>query len=568
MSDKQGKSLAKKALPTRFLMLAAAWEDLAKKSPGSDDFTAELATVMVIAATLKDVCVGAGLTQLAEGLEEVEGMLADTADLPAGVKEDFQLLASKISHLVVMSEEAAGIKEEIGKRRLATPTATLEQTPIEVDEPIFVSGEGKARNVFIMSADESFVSECSVQMGHYGYTSHSFHTTEAFERGLEMAEPIALIVDLDLLEGEGEEVEKSLASLMRKASERAHSPLPMMVVSSHGDFYARLKAVRCGCAAFFSKPVNVSLLLDKLDAVISNAYVSEPFRILVVDDSETMIRFIQRTLQNANMKVHVETQADRVLAAVAEFHPDLILTDMYMPFCDGQDLSRIIRQYESYTSLPIVFLSSETDIKKQMAAMQIGADDFLTKPVDPDHLIASITTRVQRHRVLSSFMVRDSLTGLLNHTKLKQHLEQTIQKAHRSKLDIAFAMIDIDHFKSVNDTYGHPTGDRVIKSLSRLLQRRLRKTDAIGRYGGEEFAVILWETDAQMAARLIDKIRDDFSKIEQRHEGKKFSCTFSAGVASFPVYLDAQSISSAADKALYVAKHSGRNQVMIAKEED
>lgn len=268
------------------------------------------------------------------------------------------------------------------------------------------------------------------------------------------------------------------------------------------------------------------------------------------------------------MSVHVESQPDKVLSAIGDFNPDLILMDMYMPTCDGQELSRIIRQYESFTSIPIVFLSSETNVKKQLAAMQIGADDFLTKPIDPEHLVMSVATRVQRHRILSSYMVQDSLTGLLNHTKLKQRLDQTLQKALRSKIPMAFAMIDIDHFKRVNDNHGHPTGDRVIKSLARLLQKRLRKTDSIGRYGGEEFAVIFWDADVAAASRILDEIREDFAKIEHRADGEAFSCTFSAGVAGFPEYPDGHSINGAADRALYVAKRQGRNRVMDAQEKE
>ena len=338
----------------------------------------------------------------------------------------------------------------------------------------------------------------------------------------------------------------------------------MIVVGTAADFEARLQAVRAGSTASFGKPVNVPMLLDKLDAAITSAYVIEPFRVLVIDDSETVISFLRKTLEAAGMTVHVESQPDKALSAIGDFNPDLILMDMYMPTCDGQELSRIIRQYESFTSIPIVFLSSETDVKKQLAAMQIGADDFLTKPIDPEHLVMSVATRVQRHRILSSYMVQDSLTGLLNHTKLKQRLDQTLQKALRSKIPMAFAMIDIDHFKRVNDNHGHPTGDRVIKALARLLQKRLRKTDSIGRYGGEEFAVIFWDADARAATRILDQIREDFSKIEHRAEDSAFSCTFSAGVAGFPEYPDGHGINSAADRALYVAKRLGRNRVMEA----
>lgn len=549
-------------LPNRMLMLAAAWEDFARKSDEEIGFMEELASVLIVADTLKDLCKNKNMPDISSLLNEVElglNALPDTAG--ESLMRLNQEVASKISHLVSLAERQAGDSHD-GSIIQGEPVATLEQAPIHISIPLFDSGSGIKRHVFIVSSDTDFVSECSTQIGHYGYMAHSFNSYESFAVGLSLEEPVAVIADLDAVQADP----MARGDLSAFKAHRWKMPVPMIVVGSAGDFHSRLQAVRAGSAAFFGKPVNVPLLLDKLDAIINNAYVVEPFHVLVVDDSETMIRFLKRTLVQAGMSVHVEMFPDRVLNAIGEFNPDLILMDMYMPLCDGQELSRIIRQYETFTSIPIVFLSSETDIKKQLAAMQIGADDFLTKPIDPEHLVTSIATRVQRHRILSSYMVQDSLTGLLNHTKLKQRLDQTLQKALRSKVPMAFAMVDIDFFKRVNDSYGHPMGDRVIKSLSRLLQKRLRKTDSIGRYGGEEFAIIFWDADVGAASKILDEIRADFARIDHHFESKIFSCTFSAGVAGFSEYPDGQAIGNAADRALYVAKRGGRNQVIIASE--
>ena len=543
------------------LMLAATWEDFARKSEVEVGFLEELASVLIVADSLKDLCKSKDMPDITSLLNDVENGLNKLSDFIHDEQRTMihQEVASKISHLVSMAERLAEGSDLVLKTELVV---TLEQAPIQREVPLFDFGTGTKRHVFIVSEDPEFVGECSTQIGHYGYMAHSFNTYESFAVGLTLGDPVAVIADLDLVKADP----MARGDLSAFRAGKGKAPVPMIVVGTAGDFSSRLQAVRAGSAAYFGKPVNVPLLLDKLDAIINNAYVVEPFRVLVVDDSETMIRFLKRTLTGAGMSVHVEMHPDKVLNAITEFNPDLILMDMYMPLCDGQELSRIIRQYETFTSLPIVFLSSETDIKKQLAAMQIGADDFLTKPIDPEHLITSVATRVQRHRILSSYMVQDSLTGLLNHTKLKQRLDQTLQKALRSKIPMAFAMVDIDFFKKVNDSYGHPMGDRVIKSLSRLLQKRLRKTDSIGRYGGEEFAVIFWDADAASASKILDEIRSDFAKIDHHFENKIFSCSFSAGVAGFPEYPDGQNISNAADRALYVAKRGGRNQVIIASD--
>jgi diguanylate cyclase (GGDEF)-like protein len=237
---------------------------------------------------------------------------------------------------------------------------------------------------------------------------------------------------------------------------------------------------------------------------------------------------------------------------------------MHMPGCTGLELAAIIRQQPAYVSIPIVFLSTEANRDRQLAAMHLGGDDFLTKPIKPDHLISAVTSRVQRARTLRSFMIRDSLTGLLNHTNTREHLDIEVARAQRQHGLLTLALLDIDHFKAVNDTYGHPTGDRVIKSLARLLQQRLRKTDIIGRYGGEEFAVILPHTDGLTAVKLLDEIRATFAHVRHQVDDCAFSVTFSCGIACFPDYADATQLTHAADQTLYDAKRSGRNQVLLA----
>jgi diguanylate cyclase (GGDEF)-like protein len=236
---------------------------------------------------------------------------------------------------------------------------------------------------------------------------------------------------------------------------------------------------------------------------------------------------------------------------------------MYMPECSGTELAKVIRHNERYVSVPIIYLSAEDDLDKQLDAMSEGGDDFLTKPIKPRHLIATVRTRAARARSLKARMVRDSLTGLYNHTHTLQLLEDARLRARRDGQPLTFAMLDIDHFKKVNDTYGHPMGDRVIKSLALFLKQRLRKTDQIGRYGGEEFAVVLADTDAQAAYRVLDDIRRRFAEIHYPAQPQDLCCTFSCGIAELTEDMDIKALSKHADEALYLAKHGGRNRVEI-----
>jgi diguanylate cyclase (GGDEF)-like protein len=252
------------------------------------------------------------------------------------------------------------------------------------------------------------------------------------------------------------------------------------------------------------------------------------------------------------------------LKPLFEFTPDLILIDMYMPGCNGMELSKVIRQINAFVSIPIVFLSAERNLDKQNVAVSMGADDFLTKPIEGQHLVSAVTNRIKRSMLLRSFMIRDSLTGLLNHTTIKEQLAHEMVRSKRQGKPLSFAMIDIDFFKRVNDNFGHPAGDRVIKSLARLLKKRLRENDLVGRYGGEEFAVVLVDTNRTAAKMLLDSIRNDFSKLRHLADGHEFVVTFSCGVADVTDYCDATKLAGAADMALYKAKEAGRNQVVIS----
>lgn len=161
-------------------------------------------------------------------------------------------------------------------------------------------------------------------------------------------------------------------------------------------------------------------------------------------------------------------------------------------------------------------------------------------------------------------MSRDSLTGLYNHATAKELLETELARAGRSGATVSFAMLDIDHFKAVNDTFGHAVGDSVIKALSSILTRRLRKGDVIGRLGGEEFGAILPDTSADEAFSVMETIRIAFEEISKNAAECDAPITLSCGIATFPACDTAMSLSEAADRALYEAKTKGRNKTVLA----
>jgi diguanylate cyclase (GGDEF)-like protein len=414
---------------------------------------------------------------------------------------------------------------------------------------------GRSGLVFVVDDDAALAAEIARQIETFGYTTRTFtNRADAIEAAA--AQPPAAAV-LDIMLPEGELAGPEIAQAIRFFSQRA---IPVVFVSSRSDWTARLAATRVGGAAYLTKPVEITELLDRLDLLLQRR-PADAYRVLIVEDEEILAEHYAEVLRGAGMQVEVLHDPSRLIETIPAFAPELILMDLYMPGCTGFEAAKVLRQIDEYLSIPIVFLSTESDSGRQLSAMQIGGDDFLRKPVPEDRLVAAVAMRAERFRRIRTLMLCDSLTGLLNHVAFKLRLESELARAQRQNAPLAVAMIDIDHFKSVNDRFGHPAGDRVIKALSRLMTLRLRKSDIVGRYGGEEFAVVLPDTSIEDALPVIDKLRDEFSRLAFRRDGDAFSCTLSAGLAGATPNEDPAELLAAADKALYDAKHGGRNRV-------
>jgi len=319
---------------------------------------------------------------------------------------------------------------------------------------------------------------------------------------------------------------------------------------------------RAGADACVPAGNKVSDVLSRILDLVE-AREQEIHRVLVVEDSATAIAHIRRSLSQHGIDSRAINDPRILLEAAADYRPDAILMDMYMPFCTGVEVTRALRQIPEYRALPVIYLSSETDIAQQVEALRLGGDQFLTKPINPIILASVVKTKIERYREMLYSGRHDSLTGLLNHSTSKGLLETMLQTNTPARR-LVVAMIDIDRFKSVNDNYGHPVGDQVIRSLAWLLRGRLRNSDLIGRYGGEEFILALPDADIARAVGLLERIREDFSALPHAHAHGSLRVTFSCGVAALPTYTTASALIEAADQALLEAKRSGRNRVVLA----
>jgi diguanylate cyclase (GGDEF)-like protein len=477
------------------------------------------------------------ITTAARRLESLLKAALATAEPPAAAEVDTLL----------------GRLHEIARRppRPASDTAAIAAEAERDTEPA-----GEEGLLFLWSDDPGFGDGLRLQLQPFGYEVQAFVDLEALEREVERDPPAAVLLDWEG-PGEGDEVRR-IAALGG-----AHARAPKRVfLSARGDLAARLEAVRAGGDAYFAKPVEVGLLAETLDRLTGGG-PADPFRVLVVEDDFDVAELHARALGNAGMTVTVVNDPMAVMAPLFRLQPDLILMDLYMPGCTGPELAAVLRQQEGYVGTPIVYLSTEEGIEEQIAAINAGGDEFLTKPIAPRHLVAAVAARARRGRLLATRIAYDGLTGLLNHSHLKQQIEIELSRAARERWEVAYAMIDLDRFKSINDAFGHSAGDRLLKSLARLLRQRLRSSDVLGRYGGDELAVVLPHTDGPTAWRVLDGVRDSFSRLRPTAGGREMAATLSCGIAVYPAFASGQELIEAADAALYEAKGGGRNRVVL-----
>ena len=342
--------------------------------------------------------------------------------------------------------------------------------------------------------------------------------------------------------------------------------LPLAFISAQGDVEMRVAAARAGAAIFMAKPIDPYAFGAAVDQMLAmGRQEHERMRVLVVDDDREFAACVAAVLEPHGIAVSSEPDATHLTETLEEAKPDLVLLDALLPGVSGWDAVRVLRAIPEWRDVPILFLTSQTDLESRIAAFDAGADDYLAKPLVPEELVARVRVRLDRRRLLRETTENDPLTGCLSRRALLDRLASRLSEARRHARTLSVALIDLDRFKRVNDAYGPRVGDQVLMALGRLFVERFRLEDLRGRWGGEEFAIAFPNEPAPTAGAVLSRVLDEFRRIPFQSEGgERFFVTFSAGIASFPadgVGVDA--LIRAADRRLYDAKRHGRARVVV-----
>lgn len=525
-------------LPERLQKLEQCWQGLDKDFNALSEFHREVHSLAGSGGTF-------GFSELSQTARILERTLFIFIKLKQTlsfeqkqhISLEFSQLSQAITHI---------LKNEI----------QIETIPVDLNtEPsVIYKVFDQSKDYILLVEDDIAIGEkLSEQLQTFGYIVKIINNAEYAYNMVIKEKPNIIIIDIILPEGENAGLE--LAHTINQSF-----TIPIIFISSRSDVYARLQAVKAGGRIYLIKPVDANILIECLDK-LTQKILEPPYRVLLVDDDITLSQQYALILENIGMQACICNNPLEIVEKLNYFHPDIILMDVYMPEYTGYELAQVIRQMDEFTAIPIVYLSTERSENMQLHALLQGGDDFLTKPIHPNNLIQVVQYRAMRFRQLHHLMTKDSLTHLLNHRHIKERLELEIK---RNKI-LCFAMIDLDYFKIVNDNYGHAMGDQVLKTFSHFLQQKMRKTDIIGRYGGEEFALILPNTTVSKAQILCETLRQDFYKISHYHNSDIFNISFSCGIAEYPMFSNLKSLIDAADQALYASKDRGRNCITLAK---
>ncbi len=310
-------------------------------------------------------------------------------------------------------------------------------------------------------------------------------------------------------------------------------------------------------------PQAVDDLIEVLRETGNHAGAVERSTVLIIEDDPDLSSLLEHTLAAPDRQMHTATSIAEARILLAELKMDLVILDLSLPDGDGRNLLASLQDRPQTADIPVIVLSTTAAEQTKTECLTLGAVQYLEKPFAPELIFAAASGVLQRHRRHSDEVRIDSLTGITNRAGFREEFERAVKLSDRAHLPLALGIVDLDHFKRINDTFGHNTGDVVLRETGGLLTKSLRQSDVSARWGGEEFVVLFQNTNATIARTVLGKLADELRGTVIRAESETLPVlTFSGGVVNVAPDDSLDAALGRADKLLYHAKRAGRDRVL------
>jgi len=422
--------------------------------------------------------------------------------------------------------------------------------------------EGGGRGIFLLGANAGDMAELAEAIAAQGAPINFFEDVDGLLGSMDGALPGAIVADTSLLPKLSR-----LSDELARLKHQAAIDIPLVFLSTSSVLQLRVDAIRAGGDAYFVSPIDAQDVAQSV-LTLSGARKELPYRVMVVEDDPTQAEFAASILRKADMQVMVITDPMRVLEALREFTPDLILMDIYMPEVNGIELTTIIREYNEFVGIPIVFLSGEQNTDKQMDALSVGGDDFVAKPIRPKHLLTVVQNRVRRTRrllkAIGTRVCHDRVTGLLSAQQFEEQIARAlaVDPAHTQPTGIL--VVAPDNIEQLREQLGIGGLDQLLAELGQQVRAPLQQTDAASRLGEHSLGLLLRRDSNRQIEALCEQLHQHLAAQTFNPNGTPIEVTVGIGMCLFDENLDdPKGLLSRAEAALQQAQNAGPGQTHV-----
>lgn len=435
------------------------------------------------------------------------------------------------------------------RRQFETPPQPQPADPPTLDHM-------EQRRLLMVDDDPLLTHQVAEEAQAWGLDVQIAHTVREARAAIVKHPPSLILLDLNFPDSQ----ENGLILLEELA--RSRPEIPVVVLTVRDSFQDRLAVSRLGSQAYLQKPLSTTQILEGALEILQRSQTAA--NVMIVDDDPQELELLTALLQPWGLQLQTLDDPRQFWQTLETSTPDLLVLDLEMPHHSGIELCQVVRNEPQWRKLPVLFLTAHVDAPTVDRIFRAGADDYVSKPIAGPELIARLFNRLERTKLLQNLAELDPLTGLSNRRKSSYDITYLLRLCTRHDRQLCFALLDVDRFKGVNDTYGHATGDLVLHRLGEMLRESFRPDDVVGRWGGEEFVVVMVNTSKADGVKRLKRVLQRWrSQIFYLEDDVELHVTFSAGVAQYPQDgEDLPTLYRAADAALYQAKAAGRDRIL------